>query len=367
MRLRASGLLSRSVVGLAAAVGLLLSTAVYGQAAPVAPVCTDTHIPVSLGQGAPSDQQLYGRLCLPAGGATPSAVQILLSGMTYNHNYWDAPDPVGHTDRYSYVDTAAAAGYATLAIDRLGTGESSKPLSVLGGWTATSAWTVHQAITALRSGSLGPAFGKVVEVGHSLGSSVVWLETSQYHDVDGVIITGATHHPNYPFVAQIAAGMYPAMLDPKFAGKISDPGYVTTRPNTRSQFFLDGGSYDPQVAGWDEQVKDMGNAAELAEAGQEFVAQPLDIRAPVFEALGQKDRVYCSDDPLVSSILLANQCANGAALVQSEKGSLGPHVPSVDGFVLANSGHDLNLMYDAKQWQDAAMAWIAKHVAPGTQ
>jgi hypothetical protein len=49
---------------------------------------------------------------------------VLVPGLTYGASYWNFPvDPA----RYSYVRAATAAGYATLAIDRLGTGASDHP------------------------------------------------------------------------------------------------------------------------------------------------------------------------------------------------------------------------------------------------
>ncbi len=73
------------------------------------------------------DVELYGELCVPKG-RTPSAVQLLVHGTTYNHNYWDWPeDP----DMHSHVRAALAADYATFNVDRLGVGKSTKPASHL--------------------------------------------------------------------------------------------------------------------------------------------------------------------------------------------------------------------------------------------
>jgi hypothetical protein len=49
---------------------------------------------------------------------------ILASGFTYDHQYWDLPVDGG---KYSFVDAANRAGYATLNLDRLGLGSSDKP------------------------------------------------------------------------------------------------------------------------------------------------------------------------------------------------------------------------------------------------
>src|SRR5712675_837809 len=53
----------------------------------------------------------------------PSTLQILVSGSTYSHLYWDWPT----APEYSYVRWMAEHGYATLNLDRLGIGISSHP------------------------------------------------------------------------------------------------------------------------------------------------------------------------------------------------------------------------------------------------
>jgi pimeloyl-ACP methyl ester carboxylesterase len=64
------------------------------------------------------------------------------------------------------VRRATEAGYATLAIDRLGDGASTRPAGRRLTW-GNAALTVAAAVSALRTGSLGAAFENVVLVGHS--------------------------------------------------------------------------------------------------------------------------------------------------------------------------------------------------------
>src|ERR1700730_8972284 len=53
-------------------------------------VCSDVHIPVALADGAPKTYTMYGRLCQPSTGPSKT-IQILVHGITYDHNYWDLP------------------------------------------------------------------------------------------------------------------------------------------------------------------------------------------------------------------------------------------------------------------------------------
>src|SRR2546429_6486246 len=212
--------------------------------------CADRLLSVSLGRGQPADERPFARLGLPAG-ATPGTVQLLVHGCLYNGRYWDYPDPTGGTDRYSYVSHALRAGYATLAVDMLGTGGSTHPPSSQATVDA-GVWVIHQVVQALRGGTVtgprGPArFAHVIEVSWSFGTFFSWLEVSRYQDVDAAVFTGATHHlaVEPPLLAD-ALSLYPAYLDPQFAG-LFDPGYLTTRPGTRKGIFYDPGSADPAV------------------------------------------------------------------------------------------------------------------------
>ena len=87
----------------------------------------------------------------------------------------------------------AAEGIATFIIDPLGSGASSRPASTK--ITAQAdAFIAHQLVQALREGKIaGIRFGTVIAAGHSLNSLIVWDEAITYHDVDGVIVTGAAH------------------------------------------------------------------------------------------------------------------------------------------------------------------------------
>ena len=322
---------------------------------PVRPAmsCRDSYVPVSLGPGLPETERIFARLCLPRGGA-PRAVQVLVHGWSYDHTYWDIPDPSRGSARYSYVSAAIRAGYATLAYDRLGDGASSHPMSVAFTFD-TGVWVAHQIVQAVRTkkieGPAGPAsFDKIVEVGHSYGSWYTWFEASRYHDVDAVILSSVTHRLNIPATGiRAALDAQPATLGPRFAG------YLTTRPGRRYNAFYATAPVDPKVLAHDEATKQTGTASELA-AIPEILATPLDIRVPVFIAMGSVDGLFCG--------ALGTDCSSREAFLAPERSALGPHVPSVDGFLLPNAGHDLNAMLNATAWFGAAQRWASVKVPP---
>src|SRR5258706_486707 len=160
-------------------------------------LCRSVSAAVALAEGQPTHQLLAARLCEPSGAsASAGTLLVLVHGITYDRNYWDFPDPTGHTHRYSFVPAALKAKYSTLSIRRIGAGSSSHPLSALV-TIDSNAYTVHQLIQAVRSGGIrrtgGRLFDTVVLVGHSYGSWTTWFEATRFDDVDAVVLTGATH------------------------------------------------------------------------------------------------------------------------------------------------------------------------------
>jgi pimeloyl-ACP methyl ester carboxylesterase len=189
-----------------------------------------------------------------------TTVQLLIHGATYNHDYWDFGTVDG--TRYSYARDVAAHGFPALAIDLPGAENSSQPSSDLLTIQA-EAFVAHQVVQSLRGGSIaGVPFTKVILVGHSLGSVVVWEEAVNYSDVDGVIVTGAAHSITTRFLTSNA--FYPALKDPKFARAGLDSGYLTTLPGTRAGIFFAAPDVNPAVVGEDEERKDVVPVAELS-------------------------------------------------------------------------------------------------------
>jgi len=106
-------------------------------------------------------------------------------------SYWD----LSYNDyNYSYINTALSAGYSTLAIDRLGIGNSThgNPLNEIQAQAEVEA--LNAVTTKLRSGAIpeiGHAYQKVIHVGHSFGSvQSYWLSALYPENTDGVVLTG---------------------------------------------------------------------------------------------------------------------------------------------------------------------------------
>lgn len=161
--------------------------------------------PVTLSNG--SDAEVVGYLYYK-GSYRDRTLLVAIHGATYNHKYWDVPDINGH--EYSFARYMADRKYAVLAIDQLGTGDSTRPDDGDVLTVDQTASAIHQVITQLRAGEggVGYPFGRIVTVGHSLGAINAIYEQATYHDADAVVSTGMGHVPHeLPIPAELIAGM----------------------------------------------------------------------------------------------------------------------------------------------------------------
>jgi pimeloyl-ACP methyl ester carboxylesterase len=387
----------RKVLTVLAIVALSMTSAAWAGAATAAPAaataqtaspqCTNISVPVALSAGGPADQNVVGQICQPTGqNAIPGAIQVLVSGATYGNSYWDLPyEP----DKYSYVQAANQAGFATLDFDRVGIGQSSHPLST--SLTISSdAYAIHELIQDLRAGTLdGNKYTKVVIVGHSLGSLMAWTEAGTYHDVDAVVVSGILHSFNIPGMVHFLTTLYPAALDPEFLGKIVDPGYLTTVPGTRESDFYYPQDTDPAVVQLDEQTKQTATLTEAVEAFVDEVPGELrpvtslvctitpgvcdgpaswaaygitsQINVPVLDVVGQYDSLFCGGPTG------ANPCLNVSQLQNTESAFYtGTAQKCLKVATLPMAGHDLNLELNAEDWFSMANTWSSELLEQGT-
>ena len=315
----------------------------------------EVRLAVALSSGQPARYTISGELCsTPAERRDGRIVQLLIPGATYDHRYWDFGTIDGR--EYSYAREVAARGYPTLAIDMPGTGESSTPPS--GQITIdTAAFIAHQAVQGLRDGSIvGVRFGKVIEVGHSLNSIAVWQEAITYQDVDGLIVTGVAHSIAARFAQLAGTDFYPASMDPKFAGRELDSGWLTTVPGVRGTLFYNAGDADPAVIAADEARKELVSGAEL-NTGVPLVPTTgtRAIHVPVLDILGSNDLTTCGANPQGQVF----DCSSGAAVAAQEAPFYSPQAQA-RGCVIPGSGHDISLalnnwlqVADATRWSNA--------------
>jgi len=341
--------------------------------------CHPVRLPVALDPGGARQAHLSGDVCYPSRQVPglQETIQVLVSGTAYGKNYWDFPY---QPDTYSYVRAANAAGFTTFNLDRVGIGGSSRPLSSQI-TIPSNAYSIHQAIQHLRSGAVGGVrYDRVVLVGHSLGSLISWYEAAEYQDVDAVIASGILHTFDGPGVAKFGLTLYPAALDPRFAGQIIDPGYLTTSPGTRSGSFYYPPNADPQVIDTDESLKETTTLFEAADVFEQELPGSLGgarviirkmlasscegvtrphwygvtpkITVPVLSVVGQYDTLLCG------GATQPNRCADAKKMRQDERGYFrGLAQRCLVQAWVPDSGHNLNLHRNAPAWFNLANRW----------
>lgn len=321
----------------------------------VLPQCQAFQVPVS-DDKVPDDPlagyTLYGELCVPAD-RTPSAVQLLVHGATYNRYYSDWPYSPNF---YSYVRQMTRAGYATFNVERLGYGQSTHPHSELV-TLENGAEALHQVVAKLRSGEIGShAFSRVIWVGHSLGTLYGWLEASTYSDVDAFVLTGLLHSVKESWLKLANDSVYPAIDDSKFATSGFDEGYLTFRPGTRAPLFYWTPTAEPSVIALDERLKDTVSGTEFGAAVPLFNSPPPEtapsqaISVPTLLVLGEHDPVFCDEDGLV---------CNRQNVFNAEK----PYYSIQFQVLIApNTGHDLQLHKTAPATGKKILHWLSREM-----
>ncbi|HWM85706.1 MAG TPA: alpha/beta hydrolase, partial [Kofleriaceae bacterium] len=254
--------------------------------------CEQLSFAVSRAEGEPTDLEVIGWLC-SRGGLDEKTIQVLIHGATYDHNVWDFPY---RPDRYSYVRAATAAGYATLNLDRLGHGRSSRLTGdVLD--LEVGAFALHQIVQALRSGEIethrfGPIEAeKILLAGESAGGTLAWMEAGLYDDVDGIVVAGAAH-TFAEGLERVMRATWPVESDPLLRHRGTPPGYFTTIPGTRGLIYYHLPEVDPIVLLVDELLKQTLTSGEIAGLPASLPLSEL-VDVPTLVTVGDFDDLFC--------------------------------------------------------------------------
>jgi pimeloyl-ACP methyl ester carboxylesterase len=234
--------------------------------------------PVTLADG--NTYSLVGRLYFH-GSWRNRPLQVTLHGGNYNHKYWDIPEINGHD--YSYARFMARRHHAVLALDLLGTGESSKPDADFLSFQQMGS-ALQQVLSSLRSGA-GPhgyAFDSIVLVGHSLGSALAAHVQGTYHVADAVVSTGLVFVP------------YQRPMDPALITELAKNPYFKLPPEVRRELFYRASGADPDVI-----AHDLAHLDDFIPRGYVFTIFPFledptvtrvnQVTSPVLVQLGEFD------------------------------------------------------------------------------
>ncbi|XXX79883.1 alpha/beta fold hydrolase [Sorangium sp. So ce134] len=210
-------------------------------------------------------------------------LQVLVHGLTYTHAYWDIPS-IGGRD-YSYARYMAKEGYAVLALDMLGAGESSRPdgdfLDL-----AQTAESVHQVITEMRNGGgvFKTPFKRIALVGHSNGAIISTFVQSIYNDADVLVNTGFTFTP------------HPIPVPDEAISAMLQTPYIEIPPEIRADIFYDAANADPALIQFDNaSIADTYTRGQflslLAVSGNPSLAGIQGVKSPVLIQFGETDEL----------------------------------------------------------------------------
>jgi pimeloyl-ACP methyl ester carboxylesterase len=276
-------------------------------------------------------------------------LQILVHGANSDHRYWDFPiEP----ETYSYVAWAEERGVATLAIDRIGSGASSRPA----GSEITieaQAETLHQVIQAVRRGLDGaPPFAEIVLVGASLGSVVSGVEAATYCDIDAAILTAYLPVDSGAVLDEdtLSALFEPATRQvPRLIGLVDD-GYVVPRGDVGSSWLYWSATADEAIVAAAGQMADVTTRAELAGAANAG-AIVRTSQVPTLFLVGQFDPLLF--DP--STDIDCNDSSSRVAAISLE---------NFEYRVAPETGHPLNLHRTAHQSFRVMNEWLEDLARP---
>ncbi|KZV83127.1 alpha/beta-hydrolase [Exidia glandulosa HHB12029] len=352
----------------------LAALAILGHASPTlrAPKCTDSIASLTisatnfdLSSGTPplnatipvsGTFDVHLRFCEPTVSVPSRAgtLQILVHGATYGADYMDAGFEPGI---YSYVRYAAAHGYATLNMDRIGYGASDHPDPIGTMQTPFDVAALADIVRLARAGRISGArrsFHTIVAVGHSLGSFVLnGLVAAEPQLVNVVVLTGYSHTFADIDIPALA-GFGPAnLIGPARLGGLASSYLTTANASARAAaFYGPEGSFDPAALAFDESEKITVALGEFLTAATSIVASKF--TGYVLTVNGEDDLLYCIEPA----------CANlkgEAQYYPSAKSVDYGELASLTVAVIKNAGHSVNFHLAAPDLYANIHAWLSKH------
>ncbi|KAL8722509.1 MAG: hypothetical protein Q9225_001025 [Loekoesia sp. 1 TL-2023] len=282
--------------------------------------------------------QIEATLCIPADtalGANVQTVQVLTYGIGLDKSYWDlAPGN-------SHVDAAAAVGYATLAYNRLGVGQSDHPDPIQVVQCPADVEILHGLVQILRAGKLGSrSFKYVIGVGQSYGSIVQLAQNAKYpQDVDAAVLTS--------FTSNVQSLPYTVLANNPAIANINSPSRFGNLPNA---YLVHDTAISVQLPFFrypyfDQNIFDaVYTAKQTYTLGQQFTLPSIFTPAPAFTGpidvvVGQHDFPFCFGECNAS----VDQAAATRTVLYPAAGT------GSQSYIVPNVGHFFNAHYGAQQ------------------
>jgi pimeloyl-ACP methyl ester carboxylesterase len=268
----------------------------------------------------------------------------------------DFPDPTFQGE-YSWAYHAASQGYATLAIDNLGNGQSERPdpVEVVQGPLQLS--ILHNIIQGLRAASIKgipTKYDKVVMACHSYGSVLGRLVATFFptNGADAYILTAAAGVLSglTGFINDTQARSASA-IDPRFPHLA--PAYVAVAKEAiRSALYSLDGSFDPKMEKFDADSPHVFAVGEIASPPP---VEPSAFTGPVLFLTGRRDQIACGDGNIFTEL---PDCGVGPTSIPANASSLFEKSSHFDAYVPLDTAHNVNTHFEAPHAFGAAHAWL---------
>ncbi|KAL7808391.1 alpha/beta-hydrolase [Trichoderma gracile] len=295
------------------------------------------------------DYQISGHFCFPSTPRNGENILIIAShGVGFSKRVWY---PAYRPDEFSFVDAALAQGYAVLAYDRLGAGQSSLPdayddlqvplqgevLRALTEIALNGKLTTASNQTGESSGVTEYTADKVVHVGHSYGSIITNWFLARYGSISaGAILTGFLIDNQFANLkVEIADLSYAPEHNPAlFANRTS--GYLAFGSVTALQAdSFKKETLDPNVLSlWNDSIQSSLGLGEVLTLGTGVGDLVEDFTGPLQFFVGENDFAFC-----------AGQCAGTFNMTQLR--GIYPNVKDLDVYLQPNTGHVVQLSLNA--------------------
>ncbi|KDN52480.1 hypothetical protein K437DRAFT_220589, partial [Tilletiaria anomala UBC 951] len=258
----------------------------------------------------------------------------------FDASYWNIQGPGVPEDQYSYVYAAAEQGISTFRYDRLGTGDSEKPIdgvNVVQGQTEVG--ILLSFLNSIKNSDVigGQKWNKTLLVGHSYGSAQSNAASLSRPDlIDGLILTGFT-------TFQEGLGYYVLSANYEQASLI----FPERLANATSNYLVTATPYSAQI-NFNVPAYVTNDAVALVRSTEQPVTQgafftlgslvgPSNFTGPV--------QVLTSDNDFVFTF----RSSNATNIVAETATSLYPQSKNATFYVPKGPGHGLNYHVQAPQ------------------
>jgi len=169
------------------------------------------------------------------------AATLYLHAVTWTSDYFNLNIP-GH----NFVQDLAKKGHVSIAVDRLGYGNSGKPVNGEGTCFGSAADVAHQIVDELKSGDYtlngakAGSYKKVFIAGSSVGGMIANTVAYTFHNVDGVYNQSFGDFSAGPYAGYEAVDVNERCYkggDPSVSSN-ARPGYATFAGGSRNTFWF---------------------------------------------------------------------------------------------------------------------------------